>query len=112
MLEVYLNHDIFLISSRYEGFGLVTLEAMECGLPVIGFDIPANKELIRNGTNGFLVPCYDTKEYAKTMEFIVNNPVLMKQIAKQLNKSIEKFSFKAIISQWHKMFNEIEQYTI
>ncbi len=66
MLEVYLNHDIFLISSRYEGFGLVTLEAMECGLPVIGFDIPANKELITNGNNGFLVPCYNVLEYAKT----------------------------------------------
>ena len=63
MLEVYLNHDIFLISSRYEGFGLVTLEAMECGFPVIGFE---------------------------------------------LSKSIEKFSFKIIILQWHKMLNENE----
>jgi glycosyltransferase involved in cell wall biosynthesis len=106
MLEVYLNHDIFLISSRYEGFGLVTLEAMECGLPVIGFDIPANKELITNGNNGFLVPCYNVLEYAKTMEMIVNNQELIKKTSNQLNKSIEKFSRKTIILQWHKMLNE------
>lgn len=108
MLEVYLNHDIFLIPSRYEGFGLVTLEAMECGLPVIGFDIPANKELITNGKNGFLVPCYDIKEYAKTMEMVANNPELMKKTANLLSKSIEKYSFKTIIFQWHKMLNETE----
>ena len=106
MLEVYLNHDIFLISSRYEGFGLVTLEAMECGLPVIGFDIPANKELITNGNNGFLVSCYNVLEYAKTMEMIVNNQELIKKTSNQLNKSIEKFSRKTIILQWHKMLNE------
>lgn len=108
MVDVYLNHDIFLIPSRYEGFGLVTLEAMECGLPVIGFDIPANKELIINGITGFLVPCYDVKKYAKTMEMVVNNPKLIKKIVKQQNQSIEKYSLKEIISQWHEMFSEID----
>ena len=108
MVDVYLNHDIFLIPSRYEGFGLVTLEAMECGLPVIGFDIPANKELIINGITGFLVPCYDVKKYAKTMEMVVNNPKLIKKIVKQQNQSIEKYSLKGIILQWHEMFSEID----
>ena len=109
MLEVYLNHDIFLISSRYEGFGLVTLEAMECGLPVIGFAIPANKELITNEETGWLIPCYDVLAYAKTMETIVNHPKLIKKIASQLSKSIEKYSYQAIISQWHEMLEEMIQ---
>ncbi len=106
MLEVYNNHDIFLLSSRYEGFGLVTLEAMECGLPVIGFDIPANKELIINEKNGFLIPCYDTKKFAQAMINIANNPKLIKKMARQLDKSIEKFSKEVPITEWDKMFKE------
>lgn len=103
IIDVYVNHDIFLISSRYEGFGLVTLEAMECGLPVIGFDIPANKELITNGKTEFLVPCYDVKEYAKTMEKVANSLELRKKMSNQLNKYIEKFSPEMIISQWDRI---------
>lgn len=100
IVDIYLSHDIFLISSRYEGFGLVTLEAMECGLPVIGFDIPANKELIENGTNGFLVSSYDIEEYAKVMENLASNHKLMKRISNQIDKSIEIYSLKDIILKW------------
>ena len=50
---------MYLSSSIYEGFGLTTLEALECGLPVFGFDIPANRTLIADNVTGRLIKCYD-----------------------------------------------------
>ena len=70
--KIFPKYDLYLNTSVYEGFGLVTLEALECELPVFGFDIPANRSLIQDNITVRLIKCYDTKKYAdillKTLE--------------------------------------------
>lgn len=103
IINIYLNHDVFLMSSRYEGFGLVTLEAMECGLPVIGFDIPANKELILDQVNGLLVPSYDVIAFSNAMKKLATNKEIREKYALELKKSTEKFTLKNIVNQWEEL---------
>lgn len=98
--KVFLEHDIFLMSSRNEGFGLVTLEALTCGLPVIAFDIPANKDLIQNGINGILVKNFDIKKFSNEMIKLASS--IQKRISIQNNivNTIEKFSEEKILEDW------------
>lgn len=70
--KIFPKYDLYLNTSVYEEFGLVTWEALECGLPVFGFDIPANRSLIPDNITVRLIKCYDTKKYVdillKTLE--------------------------------------------
>ena len=70
----YLRSDIFVMSSRYESFGLVLPEAMSCGLPVIAFDCPYGPaDIIEDGKDGFLVGKRDSKVFARQICFLIEN---------------------------------------
>ena len=98
--KIYLKYDLYLNTSKYEGFGLTTLEALECGLPVIGFDIPANKALIEDNKTGRLIKCYDNKKYADILLKTIENKNLLKDYQKNIKKSIEKYDIENIIKKW------------
>ncbi len=97
---VYNGADIFVLPSRREGFGLVYVEAMACGLPVIGTSTGGVPEIITNEKDGFLVPPEDATELAKKIEFLVKNEKRRKQMGSagiekvkqnfDLDKKIEK----------------------
>lgn len=102
LATLYKNYDVFLLSSRYEGFGLVTIEAMQCGLPVIGYDILANKDLIKDQVNGFLVPCYDVKKYAESMLKMVQEKDKLSYYAKKAQLISKNFNSEKILKKWQK----------
>jgi glycosyltransferase involved in cell wall biosynthesis len=57
--ELYANARLFLTASRYEGWPIAVSEAMASGLPIVGFDAPGVRDLVRSGADGFLVPAGD-----------------------------------------------------
>ena len=98
--KLYLNYDLYLNTSIYEGFGLVTLEALECGLPVIGFDIPANRTIIENNKTGKLIKPYDIKEYARILLNLVKEKNILMQYQNNIESSIKKFNKETVIKEW------------
>jgi glycosyltransferase involved in cell wall biosynthesis len=56
-----MSVDIFCLTSLWEGFGYVLVEAMACNKPIVAFDISSNPEIIDNGQTGFLVPVSDVE---------------------------------------------------
>ena len=98
--KLYLNYDVYLNASIHEGFGLVTLEALECGLPVIGFDIPANRTIIEDNKTGKIIKCYDVKKYAKTLLDLVKDDNALMQYQNNIEESIKKFDKENIITEW------------
>lgn len=72
----YMRHaDVFVLSSRWEGFGNVLVEAMTCGTPVISTDCPSGPtEILENGKWGRLVPVGDTESMAEAILDTLNNP--------------------------------------
>lgn len=100
--KYYLNSSIFVSSSRWEGFGLVITEAMECGLPVVAFGNSGPKEIINeNGKNGFIVKCEDVDELADKIKLLINDVDLRKKIAQESMKRALDFSFEEISMQWN-----------
>lgn len=75
VLMAYENCDIFCGPSRFESFGLIFLEAMRAGKPVIGCDAGGMPEIIVNGENGLLIPPGDAEALRMAMEWLITHPV-------------------------------------
>lgn len=102
--EIFLEHDIFLMSSKNEGFGLVTLEALTCGLPVIAFDIPANKDIIQNQVNGILIESFDVKKFGEAMVELASSVQKRINIQNNITKTTDKFSEEKFLEKWESLF--------
>lgn len=104
----YLDSSIFVCSSRFEGFGMVILEAMACGLSVISFDCPwGPSSIISDGVDGYLVNNGDTKNLAEKIVSLINSEEDRVRIAKNaLNKS-NHYSIDTIALQWKCLFDTL-----
>ena len=104
----YLDSSIFVMSSRYEGFGMVLLEAMSCGLPVISFDCQYGpSELIVDGENGFLIPPNDVKELAGKLCLLIENLEIRKKMSIKAKEYSKKYEISKIMKQWDSLFKSI-----
>lgn len=103
---IYENADILGFPSKYEGFSMVVTEAMEAGLPVLGFKTsPGVNEMITNNYNGFLVE--SEEEYIEKLEVLLADCDLRNNMAIQAHKSVEKLSNGYIWDLWEDTMNEL-----
>jgi glycosyltransferase involved in cell wall biosynthesis len=97
------NSDIFVLSSKYEGFGNVLVEAMACGTPVVSTDCPSGpSEILNNGKYGKLVPVEDVNALAEAIEETLENPI-EKEI---LQERAKYFSVEKAVNEYLKLINE------
>lgn len=73
--------DVYVLPSRYEGFGLPLLEAMACGAPIVASDVPVVHEIVHDGENGLLVPCGDPTALASALLRLLGDPELRARLA-------------------------------
>jgi len=86
----YAACDVFVIPSVVEAFGLVTIEAMACGKPVIGTNVGGIPDIIKDGVNGFLVEPKDVSVLAEKITILVNDSNLSKRMGKAGRETAEK----------------------
>ena len=106
--EVYLNSSVFTLPSRFEGFGLVIIEAMACGVPVVSFDCENGpRNIITNNQDGFLVKPFDIDDYADCLFRLMRDDQLRTQMGKRAYESSKRYSIEDIAMQWKNLFDEI-----
>ena len=86
----YAASDIFVIPSVIEAFGLVAVEAMACGKPVVGSNVGGIRDIIRDGQNGYLVEPKDPKSLADKIAFMLENPSLREKLGEEGRRTAER----------------------
>lgn len=108
VVNAYTSGSIYLMTSRMEGFPLVLIEAMACGLPVVAFDCPYGpRDAIKNGVTGYLIPYDDDKAYIEALSQLMGNVSLRKQMGTAATAEIGCYSYESIMQQWLSLFQEI-----
>ena len=106
----YLNSSIFVLPSRFEGFGLVLIEAMACGVPVVSFDCENGpRSIITNGVDGFLIPLFDIDAYAEKLILLMRDENLRRQMGENARKTASRYDIDKIGQQWKQLFDELIQ---
>lgn len=104
----YLNSSVYISASRWEGFGLVLIEAMECGLPIISFENSGPREIIENNINGILVERNNVRELANSMVYLANNQYIINKLSKKAQERARNFSINYIGERWRNILNSVE----
>ena len=103
--EKMCDSSIFVLSSIFEGFGLVITEAMSCGLPVVSYDCPCGpKDIITDGTDGFLVPTDNEQMLADKISYLIENPDIRTKMGIAALKKSENYHIEKIIPMWMRLF--------
>ena len=106
--EKYLESSLYIVSSVYEGFPMVILEAMACGLPVVSFDCPHGpRNIIKDGEDGFLVEPQNAQALAKKICLLIENEKLRKQFGEKARKNILRFAPDTVMKKWEELFSSL-----
>jgi N-acetylgalactosamine-N,N'-diacetylbacillosaminyl-diphospho-undecaprenol 4-alpha-N-acetylgalactosaminyltransferase len=107
---IYMKYaKFFILSSRYEGFVNVLLEALACETPIITTACETGtSEIIENGENGLLVPVKDEDALKSAMEKLYYDQKLYEKLKANTRKSVEKFGVENIVKEWINLFEEVD----
>ena len=106
----YVNSSIFVLSSRFEGFGMVLTEAMACGLPVVSFDCPwGPRSIITDGADGLLVENGNVEALADGLTRLMGDANLRQRMAANGIKNVQRFSVEHIAECWKELFESTAQ---
>ena len=101
---LYMGSSIVAVTSRAEGFPMVLLEAMSCGVPCVSFDCPYGPaEIITDGEDGFLIPPGDLSAFSEKLELLMNNAALRRKMGAAARRNVRRFSMDRIGEAWEQV---------
>lgn len=108
IMDEYMKSSICVVSSKFEGFSMVLIEAMACGLPCVSFDCPYGpRNIIRDGEDGYLVEYLNTQTLADKICKLIEAPELRKKMGQAGRINVLRYSKDAVMQQWENLFHSI-----
>jgi glycosyltransferase involved in cell wall biosynthesis len=98
--------DVFALSSRYEGFGNVLVEAMACGVPVVATRSPGSEEVVTPDANGLLVEQHDPQAFAAALERLLCDAPLRQRMASAASETAARFRVDSIARAYEGVMTE------
>lgn len=106
--DKYNEASIYAMTSRYEGFGLVLVEAQSCGLPTISFDCPFGpRNIINNNIDGYLINQNDKYKFIEKLSELMSNDKLREKYSINAIQNSKKYNIRTISNKWIKLFEEL-----
>lgn len=110
IFDKYMESSIMVMTSRTEGFGMVLIEAMEAGLPIVAYDCPCGpRSILVNNENGFLVEDDNQELFAEKLESLMENENLRIKMGTKASESVTKYDLDTIMQQWKELFLFLKQ---
>jgi glycosyltransferase involved in cell wall biosynthesis len=108
--EWYERADLYVMSSRFEGFPNTLAEAMAHGLPAVSFDCDTGpRDIIRPEVDGLLVPPGNVDALTAALDRLMGDAALRLQFATRAVEARERFSLEVIVGMWEKLFAELRR---
>ena len=105
--EFLAASDIFVLPSRHEAMSMVLLEALASGLPSIVTDVGENAAVIQNGEQGFVIPPHSAEALRETLDRLLNDGDLLKQMSQKARLRAEAFSDRKMVDDLQDLYLEI-----
>jgi D-inositol-3-phosphate glycosyltransferase len=105
--DYYAAAEAVVMPSHYESFGMVALEAMACGAPVIASEVGGLAFLVRDGETGFHVPDRDPQALAERICEVITNPILRLELGEQAARYAEGYSWELIAKRLLEVYEQL-----
>ncbi len=107
-LPLYYNAaDVCVVPSYYESFGLVALEAMACGVPVVASRVGGLLETVRDGQTGYLVPWRCPEPFAERLELLLDNEPLRRSLGRMARAAVDRFRWAQVATEVESIYHEL-----
>jgi D-inositol-3-phosphate glycosyltransferase len=103
----YSAAEVVVVPSHYESFGMVALEAMACGVPVVASEVGGLAYLVQDGVTGFTVPVDDPQALANSLTLLIKNRALREQLGKQAALLAREYAWEKITERVAKLYQEL-----
>jgi len=103
----YAAAEMVIMPSHYESFGMVALEAMAMGTPVIASEVGGLAFLVQDGRNGYLVPSRDPEALAERIYELLTNPRCRRQLGRYAKENARQYAWSNIVAQMMDVYGEL-----
>jgi len=109
--ELMVSSDIFVLTSLHQGLTRAVMEAMAVGLPIISTDVRGNRDLVKNGENGYPVPLDDVEQTAIAINRLINSEDLRRSMGEKSKELVKQYDLQRVLEEMEEIYDNILNFT-